>query len=505
VRSWYAFGPRAASARLHTSSEEGGTRKIPPLLTLPHRRDRNDRVAFEDLAARWLALLFVLYGLIATAFLAINIPPFQNPDEPAHFLRAAQIADGRLIGVRFSTTDPKGMTYVTAGDRVDPALLTVFEPSITMATHLDTRATRTSFAPGIGWSENRVSASFPNTAIYPPFFYMPSAIGVLSGRLARLTVVHTLLVSRLLTGVTAVAIGATAIASAGSAAVWIFAILTLPMSLSLIASSSQDALLLACSALAGVLWIGILRSPSERNGKALAGLALTLGLIAMARPPYVALAILPLGLINLRLRSRLWAAASVMALATAWSGIAAAMTLTNTGALLGADPLAQLTQLSGDPLLILSIAWATLKQYGHAYFEEFIGVLGWLDTGLPGAYYKVAGAMIGVAAIAATSRQAGERTSIQSQVALAVGLLLSAGGVFAIQYLTWTEPGHAVVEGVQGRYFLPLALAGTGLLPMLGWSTRPRISSILVVLVGLFPLATLTIVMRTVILRYYLQ
>ena len=50
---------------------------------------------------RLLAAAFVLYGLAATAFLAINMPPFQNPDEPNHFLRAAQLADGGLVGTRF--------------------------------------------------------------------------------------------------------------------------------------------------------------------------------------------------------------------------------------------------------------------------------------------------------------------------------------------------------------------------------------------------------------------
>ena len=475
------------------------------MLTLPHRRDRSDQGAFEDLAARGLALLFILYGLIATAFLTINMPPFQNPDEPAHFLRAVQIADGRWVGSRFSSTDAKGSPQVNAGDWVDAAVLTAMEPSSILPFHGDSRATRQTWAPGIVWSDKRAMIGFPNTVVYPPLFYIPSAIGVLCGRLTHLSVAQTLVMSRMLTGVAALALSAMAIACAGSAAIWIFAILTLPMSLSLFASSSQDALLLACSALAGALWIRILRSPSERNEKALAGLALALGLIAMARPPYVALALMPLGLINLPWRSRLWAAASVMALATAWSGIAAATALTNTGAPVGADPQAQLTQLSSDPLLILSIAWATLKQYGHAYFEEFIGVLGWLDTKLAQAYYHVAGAVIGIAAIASTSRQGGERTSIQSRMALATGLLLSAGGVFAIQYLTWTEPGHPVVEGVQGRYFLPLALTGTGLLQMPGWALRSRIRGILVVLVGLFPLVTLTIVMRTVILRYYLQ
>ncbi len=107
-----------------------------------HCKARHDCLRLEGLTARWLAVAFVLYGLLATAFLAINMPPFQNPDEPTHFLRAAQVADGGLVGS-------------------------------------------------------------PNTAIYPPLFYAPSAIGVLAGRVAGMTVVQTLVVSRLLTGMAA--------------------------------------------------------------------------------------------------------------------------------------------------------------------------------------------------------------------------------------------------------------------------------------------------------------
>lgn len=505
MRSWYSLGPRGSSVPLPTRLQEGGTSKIPAFLASSRGEDRSHGVALEDLTARWLALLFIVYGLIAIGFLAINMPPFQNPDEFAHFFRAAQIADGGLVARRFSTADAEGLPQVTAGGWVDPALVTAMEPSRILPFHRDIRATRTIWAPSIGWSEKRVMAGFPNTAVYPPFFYIPSAIGVLYGHLTHSTIVQTLVVSRMLTGAAAVALSAMAIACAGSAGIWVFAILTFPMSLSLIASSSQDALLLACSALAGALWICLLRSRTERNGKVLAAFALVLGLIAMARPPYVALAILPMGLINLPWRARLGAAASVMALATAWSGIAATTALTNTGAFLGADPQAQLARLWGEPLLVLSVAWETAKQYYNAYSEGFVGILGWLDTKLPQAYYNVAYVMIGVAAIAATSRPTGERTGIQSRLAIAVGLLLSAAGVFAIQYLTWTEPGHPVVEGVQGRYFLPLALAGTGLLPALGWASPSRVRNILVVSVALFPIATLAIVMRTVTLRYYLQ
>ena len=470
----------------------------------PHRADYDDRFHIERTTAQWLAAAFVLYGLVATAFLAINMPPFQNPDEPAHFERAAQIADGGLIATRFSTPGADGSQHVTAGGSADPALMTAFSPFNALIFHPDTRATRSSWALNVHWSNARVMTAFPNTAMYPPLFYAPSAIGVSVGRFTRMTVVQTLIVSRLLTGVVAVTIGAAAIACAGGAAAWLFTILTLPMSLSLIASPSQDALILTCSALAGALLVRALRWPSALNRKMLAGLTVTLGLVAMARPPYGALALLPLALSTVRLRSRILAAAAVLLCAAAWSGITAATTSTNFGDFVGADPAAQMARLRGDPLLVVHVAWNTLTLYWRGYLIGFVGQLGWLDTALPRAYHQTAKVMLGVAAMAAMLGIAGERISPRSRMVIAAGLLLSLAGVFGALYLTWTVPGNATVEGVQGRYFLPIALVGAVLLPALGQARWRRPHSVLLAVVAGFPVVTLAVVMRAVILRYYL-
>ena len=304
---------------------------------------------------RLLAAAFVLYGLVATVFLAINMPPFQNPDEPNHFLRAAQLADGGLLGTRFSTRGADGLPRITAGGLSDPAIMMALAPFNALPFHFDRRARRADWEPRVHWSGERVMQAYPNTVNYPPFFYAPSAIGVLVGRVAKMTVVQTLEVSRVMTGMAAVAVGAAAIASAGGAAVWIFMILTLPMSLSLIASSSQDGLLLACSALAGALVVRALRWPSNANWKLLAGLVVTLGLVAMARPPYGALALLPLGLTKLQLRWRILAAAAIMGCVAVWSGITAATALTNFGEFKGSDPVAQTAYLLRDPFLFVQV------------------------------------------------------------------------------------------------------------------------------------------------------
>ena len=454
--------------------------------------------------ARWLAAAFVLYGLLATALLAVNVPPFQNPDEPTHFLRAVQIAQGTLLGSRFTLTDTDGSPLVLAGGPVDPAVAWALSPFESIPFHPGTHATRTMWEPGVHWSRRRANMSFGNTAVNPPVLYVPAAIGVLLGRATRMTVLQTLLTSRLLTGITATSIAGLAILWAGGAAVWLFAILTLPMSLSLIASTSQDALMLACAALAGGLSVRALRSPGDRDRKTLAGITVALILVATSRPPYGALALLPLGLTRLPWRPRILAAAAVAACVLLWSGIAATTALVNFSEKAGFDPAAQLARLRADPPLLVHATWQALTQYWPAYLDQFVGQLSWLDVQLPPAYHVAANAMLVVAAVAAMLGLRGERIGVLSRAPIAAGVLLAAGGIFAIEYVYGTVPGTAAVAGVQGRYFLPLALAGVAVLPRLGDTRWARLHNVLVLAVALFPVVSLAVVMHAVLVRYYL-
>jgi uncharacterized membrane protein len=451
--------------------------------------------------AWWMALAFVLYGLTAVAFLAINVPPFQVPDEPAHFMRAAQIADGTLIGTRLSESGGDSLPHIKAGGPLDPGILDSYAAFYPLQHHPDRRATREEWEPDIHWSDKRVFSDFPNTVLYPPFFYLPSAIGVLAGRKAKLSVVQTLMVSRLLTGVTAVTLGAVAIAAAGGAAAWLFTILTLPMSLSLMASVSQDALLIACSALAGALIFRILRRPSSWNRISLVGVVVTLGMAGMARPPYAALAALPLGLTKLPLRWRVVTAALIVLCVAIWSLVVVASTWTPYPQ---ADPAGQLEVLRREPLYFAHVLATTLMNYWQNYVREFIGVLGWLDTPLPRTYYAVAECMLGIAAGTAILGTQGHRVAPASIVGIVAGVMVSAFGMFILSYLTWTMPGSTTVEGIQGRYFLPLALVGVVLLPALGGAWAARLHKALTLLVLTFPLVSLAVVMRAIVLRYYL-
>src|SRR5258706_3779653 len=62
---------------------------------------------------RLLPGLFALVALSIGLALALLTPPFQNPDEGGHFLRATQIAGGELAGRRLASG--------SSGGRVDNA------------------------------------------------------------------------------------------------------------------------------------------------------------------------------------------------------------------------------------------------------------------------------------------------------------------------------------------------------------------------------------------------
>lgn len=82
-----------------------------------------------------------------------------------------------------------------------------------------------------------------------------------------------------------------------------------------------------------------------------------------------------------------------------------------------------------------------------------------------------------------------------------VGALLAAILlIFLLEYLSWTALGAGFVDGVQGRYFLPIALFLPCLLPALpAWACRT-----LLVPVMAFPALSIAITVHSLVLRYYL-
>jgi len=432
---------------------------------------------------RNIALLYCLFAGLAAMLLATTMPPLQNADEEAHAFRADQVSHL----VPWGQALPDG----EYGGAVSVGLKVVENRTAMLRFHPERKVTRAMSAP-LPWGA-AAPTGFPNTAVNPPFFYAPAAAMAAFARGAGIALPRALVLMRLAEGLATILIAACAIALARDAAIWLFAIMLLPMSMALSAAVAQDGPMLACTTLAVALY---LRVRVSQSGPAFAGMCLLLTMVGMARVPYFAFVFLVLAS-PVRPSWRILGALLMFACVAAWSARSAAhfpLPLRQDGVV---SPGSQVLRLILHPWRAPLIFYRTLVANNGFIINSFIGQLGWLDVDLPGSYRKIA--WIGLLFAAFASFRRGEPRGLTLEALAVAG---AACGVGLIQYMTWTVVGSPLVDGVQGRYFLAPALVlavlltrgvGAGL-PGARWVAAP---------VLLLPVFSIAVTVHALVLRYY--
>lgn len=441
--------------------------------------------------------MFVLFGVIGALLLSIAAPPFQGPDEPIHFQRADLLTFGQWIGARFTLGGE-----IAAGGPSDRAIVLAARPFEPLIGHSDVRLTAAQASAGaqVRWGQPQLS-DFRAAAVYPPILYLPQSGVIAVGKATRATVVATLLWSRLVNGAVCILARTLAIAMATARMrPLLYTILLLPMSLALYATASHDGLILALTALSCASASRAAEEPGRFDNRHIALSSICLGLVVMAKAAYAPLCLVILAAPGKRSARLLGFAAALVAGIgwTWWMGAVVSAELANPGA--NSDEQARyLLAHLGD---VVPLAAHTLGAMADNYVRGFIGILGWIDTPLPKPYYLAAIAALAAATFAGLGQPArgGGRLAL---FALAAVVLTSAA-TFAALYILWTPVGAPVVTGVQGRYFLPIAMAAA-----LVWQAvaTPAPSRRLVrppsLAVLLFPALSVAAAADSVVRRYY--
>ena len=316
-------------------------------------------------------MLFALFATLAVLLLATIMPPYQNPDELAHFLRADQVSHGGLL----ARDGP------AAKARIDTGIMASIRPFWDMPHSPQMHVDRSMYAP-VPWGGRQVFGS-PNTALYPPVFYLPAAAAIRLAKQAGLGVLPALEMGRAAQGLTAVALGALAIALAGPAAVWLFAVLTLPMCLAQMAALGQDGPMIASVALAVALALRLQDGGARHRRLCFAALAVVLVLVGSARPPYAAFALLVLLATGIGRWLRVLALVGVVTLVGVWCWLSLAVSGVDPGHFNGSDARAQALGLLRAPWRVFGLAAETYAMRGADYGEQFLGKLGWFDVEVP--------------------------------------------------------------------------------------------------------------------------
>jgi len=428
----------------------------------------------ENIKARVRKLKFVpekIYVVVAFVFGLVMVfltPPLQTPDEHDHLNRVYQVSEGNIF--QFQSTVPS-------------SLVGLFDAFESMNFH---SYEKTSLSEIIEQTKVELNPHI-RTPIFARNFtlsYMPQALGIFAGRMLNRSPVELLYLGRLFNLIVSIILIFSAIRTTPVLKWTLFLLGLMPMTIFLCASLSKDAMLIGASFLLFALFLR--GAYSAQDNVSVKSLLLIFGLsflLTSGRPVYGIIVglffLIPISKIGSWKKYVMVFAALVMTvlLAAQSTSVVNAIKQKQQAAIVAGSGDntqyedfrregrvtfpenvsrdAQRRFILENPVQYGQILFNTLTYYGHFYLESFVGILGWLNKPLPGWLITLYLFMLLITAILLGNQ--GIKISWRDKVVAAV---LFVGGVVLIEtglYLTWTPVGQDYIEGVQGRYFIPLA------------------------------------------------
>lgn len=452
-------------------------------------------------ARRRLMLLTMACAGLLSLLMTSLIPPLQSPDENSHLRRAYSLLDGVFFISPNTRSAPVNQEIDVGLERFTMAWLNQ------LAQKPQKRAT-----PGLerlsrelDWTGDE-TPMFNAGAAYFPVLYWPAASGLGLARALGQPVwvantwarVSMLLVSLLAIGL------ALAIARAGFHVICATALL--PMTWAQFGSVNLDSMTISLGILAvAMMSTGVygIRTPGtvEHPLWVRAGAWTLLGILVVSKPVFLALMIPPLfWSLRRHARPNLVPMLLILAVLAAWM-VHMGQSFVDVRLQPGASAFARLGEALLSPIDTLQVFAATLAQHHAFYWKSMVGILGWLDTPLPGAMYVYAAVLLGAALLADAASP--NPANWQDRSIYGTAAIAYVVATLLILWAAWTPAGAHVIDGVQGRYFLPI-LPLVALVVGTGGHRMPMASNLFTAVAMVYVLLVTIDLPRVLLYRYWL-
>ncbi|MBQ9765773.1 MAG: DUF2142 domain-containing protein [Lachnospiraceae bacterium] len=399
-------------------------------------------VIFEKQLHKFYIIVFALLGGIYFFIYPIGTVP----DEQAHFYRAYEISEGHMVS---DIQDGYG-------GRMLPDNLGLGINA------LNTSIKETWDKMDVELSENRSFSVFWTMSLYAPVSYIPQSLGILMARIFTDSIAVMFMAGRLFNFIAVAVISYLAVKYMPFGKKILIMVMLLPINMQEAISLAPDAMVTALT-LAFVAYVLHLRYKQETkmSGKQLVLLYILAIVVSLYKIVYLPFCMLPFLIPMDRFGGKkkfiihaVCMGTAVIVLSLGWLAFAGRYLMDIEG---GRDSGAQVEYILGDIPNYFRVMGTTLKLHGINYLYMMLGhILSWLNLFIPKGYL-IPYAIILLAGIVSDEEKLPEKFG-----AVRAMFVLISVAVFLLTltslYVQWNNYASPIIEGVQGRYFIPIIL-----------------------------------------------
>jgi len=409
---------------------------------------------------------FIISAVIFGSLFIVITPPFQTPDEPAHFLRINQVSSGNLI-----VDEINGVVGGTLPNSLKKTInYTTSKPAIEFAPNVKYDIYRTEHAIKVGLDKDKTTVyDLSATALYPPSAYLPQSLVVWFLGLfnaAPIILMYSARIANLVTWIVLLGVSIKLIPRRKWTVVFIG---LLPMALFQATSLGIDVMAsgLAILFVSYILFLNQIKKIKTKQLIMLTGIG-----ILMTLTKQTMFILLPMVFLLQSTKFKTPIKSYVMKfivvavplfILAIWLFF---MNQINIEAAFknGQDPVRQIYFVIKNPHSFINVLWNTnFFVWGDTVTRSFIGSFGWLDTPLSEAVVVMGYISMFIVFVSSYQKEKSWFTIRQKQLTVFI-MFAYWLSINAALYVYYSPVAYKIIVGMQGRYFIPLLILATPLL-----------------------------------------
>ena len=414
-------------------------------------------ILFIAKARHWkIEKVFLVLGLSIGILYVFAIPPGRAPDESSHFFRIYEITNGKLISdlnedkSLHGSIQPSNIYIIHDFEKNNVKYYDVFN--------------------SLSLRPDNSEQSFIVTSAgnYHPIEYTPHIIGMLTGKILNLPLLITIYIAKLFNCIACILILYFCIKYIPILKEFVFFTAFLPITMQSITSLSADGFIIATAiALISFVLYTNYTMKTKLTKKHILLLFILCLILSLSKVVYAMLCFLLFAIPRQRFKSQKNKIIIIFTIGIiCFIALFSWLIISSTpGA--EVDPTNHNT-LFHNPILYLSILIKSFSANFSLYLNGALGgFLEWFNVVLSPLYLFPS---LIIFVIYCYQNREKYYTNQTIRILSAVIFLVIAIATFTAMYTGWTKPGETTIDGVQGRYFLPILL----LIPLFIISAKPK-------------------------------